>query len=329
MLFLIFLLYNNNNKYKYQTTFHGGISMKTLVTGLPAMSNIKPIEWLWEPLIPKNCISVLASRGGMGKSGFALWISAELGKSGYKILYLDAERTGFHIKQRVEDWNLDISNITFYLDSCEDGSTSTCAPGTLVEMAKIVEESKPDLVIIDSLTALSNGMDLNRREVVAHYMKELTRMASTNHTGILILAHNNKKTSDDIPLLDSIAGSGAITDLARSAMVIDEFGTDGSRIITQVKINLAAKSEPLIFKITSTGIEDVRFLSESSRESGTKAEKYRNIALQLIQKGNNKKDVREVLKSEGASPAEYGRAIDWAANKLGIKWDNITIQPEA
>ena len=85
-----------------------------------------------------------------------------------------------------------------------------------------------------------------------------------------------------------------------------------------------------IVESTNNGIFDFSiFIRHNNIKYKSKAEKYRNIALQLIQKGNNKKDVREVLKSEGASPAEYGRAIDWAANKLGIKWDNITIQPEA
>lgn len=298
--------------------------MRHLVKGSLAMSEIKPLEWIWEPLIPKNCVSILASRGGIGKSGFTLWLSSELGKEGKRVLYLDAERTGFHIKQRVEDWSLDISNITFCMEDLEDGSKTTCSPTTIVEIAKLVEESRPDLVVIDSLTALSQGMDFNRREVVAHFMKDVTKVASMYNTGILLLAHNNKKSSDESPLLDAISGSGAITDLSRSVMVIEEFGTDGSRIINQVKINLSAKSDPLIFRITSTGIRDVRFMSDSHRSTGTKAEKLRNLALELLQKGEDKKSVREYLKSEGAAPAEYGRAIDWAASKLGIVWDAPT-----
>ena len=65
-------------------------------------------------------------------------------------------------------------------------------------------------------------------------------------------------------------------------------------------------------------------MSDSHRSTGTKAEKLRNLALELLQKGEDKKSVREYLKSEGAAPAEYGRAIDWAASKLGIVWDAPT-----
>jgi len=295
--------------------------MGTLTKGLIAMQKIKPVEWLWEPLIPKNCISVLASRGGVGKSGFALWIADQLSSEGKKILYIDAENTGFHIKQRVEDWNLSLDNIYFYMLECEDGSQTTGAPKTLQDLDKIIEECDPDLVIIDSLTVFARGLDINRRDVMAHYLEEITRMASRRSTGILILAHNNKKGSEDSVSLDSISGSGAITDLARSVMVMEEFGPEGGRIINQFKLNLAAKSDPLTFCITSTGITDVKFLEESCRPSGTKAERLRIAALELLQHGLNKKEVRAELKTMGAAPLEYGRAIDWASNKLGIVWD--------
>ena len=58
--------------------------MLRLEKGKKAMENIKPLEWIWKPLIPRNCISILASRGGVGKSGFALWLANELSREGKK-----------------------------------------------------------------------------------------------------------------------------------------------------------------------------------------------------------------------------------------------------
>lgn len=296
--------------------------MLKLVRGPMAMQKIRPIEWIWEPLIPKNCISVIASRGGIGKSGFALWLADTLSEQGRNVLYVDAENTGPHIKQRYEDWNIKLTNVFFTMTSCDDDFETTSGPKTLVELDKLIEDCKPDLVILDSLTVFARGLDINRRDVMAHYLEEITKMASRRGTGILILAHTNKRQSNDDGItLDSIAGSGAITDLARSVMIMDEFGVDGGRILTQYKLNLAAKSDPLVFTMTPVGIVDVRFFDESNRNSGTKAERLRNLALDLLQKGEDKKSVREILKSEGAAPAEYGRAIDWAASKLGIVWD--------
>ena len=160
---------------------------------------------------------------------------------------------------------------------------------------------------------------------MAVYFEELTKTAVECNTGILILAHTKKKQEKDESInLDSVAGSGAITDLARSVLLMD-FGTnEEERIISQLKINLTAKAKPLLFKITSTGITDVHFTEEISRSSETKAEKLRLIAFDLLQKNVGIKEVRAVLKRNNAAPSEYGRAIEWASEKLSITWNKDT-----
>ncbi len=232
----------------------------TLVKGVEAMKNIKPLEWIWEPYIPRNCVSILASRGGVGKSGFALWLANELAAKGKKIVYIDAERCGYHIKQRSEDWNLShLNDIEFAMTQLEDGSAQTSAPTTLVDLYDLIRSynktklRKIDLIILDSLTVFARSLDTNRRDTMAMYLEEMTRIAVECDTGILLLAHTKKKqSSDDMLNLDSIAGSGAITDLARSVMVMDFGSSPDVRIIKQMKINLSASSDPLTFKITST-----------------------------------------------------------------------------
>jgi predicted ATP-dependent serine protease len=301
-----------------------GVTMKyKLYCGDSLMKKVREIEWIWEPLIPRNCISILASRGGVGKSAFALWLADLLTGQGKKVLYMDAERCGFHIKQRVLEWNLqNWKEIIFTGCEQEDGSAQTGAPSTTTEIHTLIKECSPDLVILDSLTMFARGFDSNRREAVAIYLEELTKIASECNTGILLLAHTKKRQiGDDTITLDSIAGSGAITDLARSVMLMDFDYAEEGRIITQLKINLSAKSKPLTFKITSSGITDMKFLGEIERESGTKADMLRAIALKSLQEGAGKKEVRLELKKAGAFTTEYARAIDWASEKLGIKWN--------
>jgi predicted ATP-dependent serine protease len=297
--------------------------MIKLAKGNDAMGNIKPLEWIWEPLIPRNCVSILASRGGVGKSGFALWLANELAGIDKEVLYIDAERCGFHIKQRIKDWNLKHwEKITFTVSDLIDGSTQTAAPSTFVELYDLIKQCHPDLVILDSLTVFSRGIDTNSRCVMAGWFEELTKIASECNTGILLLAHTKKKQNiDDSITLDSIAGSGAITDLARSVMLMDFDYGEEDRIITQLKLNLSAKSKPLSFKITSSGISDLKFIGDIERTTGTKADNLRLLAMSLLKSGMSKKETRAALKLEGASPVEYGRAIDWASEKLGIKWN--------
>lgn len=302
--------------------------MIKLAKGVEAMSKIKPLEWIWKPLIPRNCVSILASRGGVGKSGFALWLANDLAGKGKNILYVDAERCGFHIKQRVEDWKLEhIDKIIFTISDLSDGSSQTSAPDTITELGTVIKQCNPppDLVILDSLTIFARKMDSNRREVMAGYLEEMTKIAVENSTGILLLAHTKKRQStDDSINLDSVAGSGAITDLVRSVMIMDYDMTENGRIITQHKLNLAAKAKPLTFKISSKGLIDFSFMEDSTRSTGTRADKFRLIAITLLKEGKEKKVVREALKKEGAVPIEYGRAIDWASHQLGISWKGDT-----
>jgi len=300
--------------------------MIRLAKGVEAMKNIKPLEWIWEPLIPRSSVSILASRGGVGKSGFALWLADKLAGKGKNILYIDAERCGYHIKQRSEDWALKhLDKIMFTISDLADGSSQTAAPNTLIELYNIIKECdpSPDLVILDSLTIFARGLDTNRRDIMATYFEEMTKIAVECDTGILMLAHTKKRQSPDDALnLDSVAGSGAITDLVRSVMIMDFDAGENGRIITQQKLNLTAKAKPLTFKITATGIIDVSFMENLSRSTGTKADNFRTIAITLLKDGYSKKEVRSSLKLEGATPVEYGRAIDWASEKLKIKWDN-------
>lgn len=288
------------------------------------MENIKPLEWVWKPLIPRNCVSILASRGGVGKSGFALWLANELSREGKTVLYVDAERCGYHIKQRINDWNLDSwKEILFLISDLCDGSVQTAAPSTIVELYEFIKKCSPDLVILDSLTIFARGLDSNRRDVMAMYFEELTKAAVECNTGILILAHTKKKQNNEDQLsLDSIAGSGAITDLARSVMLMDFGSKPDDRIVSQLKINLVAKSQPLKFTMTSTGITNVCFVDEPIIKTGTEAERFRRIAVECIEQGMSLKDTRAILKKEGCmTSSESGRAIKWACDTLNVSVD--------
>jgi len=302
--------------------------MYYLSDGVTVMKAIKPLEWIWEPLIPRSCVSVLASRGGVGKTGFALWLANFLAGQGKKVIFFDAERVGFHHKDRASKWNMEhLDKIQFVLNT-EDDLPTTTSPETIVEMYDLVREYSPDLVIIDSFTSLSKTFDSNRRDHVAQFYAELSKISVGCDTGILLLAHNKKKqTGDDGSItLDSISGSGAITDLSRSVMTMDfdKNNRPNGRIITQTKFNLTAKSKPLTFKITDEGIVDVQFLELDEytiRPTESKADKFRSIAVKGLKEGMSKKATRQLLKDNFATPVECGRALDWAASKLNIEWE--------
>jgi len=301
--------------------------MGKVFKGKELMETIKPLRWIWEPLIPRAFITVLASRGGVGKTGFSLWLANKLKSEGMEVLYVDYESCGPHHKQRRSDWNLPyLDDIYFY---GEDGQT--CGVKDENELEMIVNQVRPDLIILDSLTSLLNGRNVDSRQEMAKLQQRLTNIAVKNDCGILELAHNRKKQMQDLDInTDSVAGSAGITDMARSVLMMD-FG-DGSdkreRIIRQKKSNFAAASQDLKMIFDSDGIHEVSFVPNREnmitifQQSGSKADKFRAVAEREILNGKTKRSVTAHLKeNEGATPTEASRAIQDVCIKLGFKWE--------
>jgi predicted ATP-dependent serine protease len=297
------------------------------------MEKIGDIEWLWEPLVPKNYITILASRGGVGKSGFSLWLADKLAGEGKTILIFDAERSGSLIRKRCYEWDLPNWKKLKLVGNREpiSGMIDTGSPTDVYKIQLLIKDVKPDLIILDSLTVIARLIELQERNRAATYFEQLQETASVYKTGILLLAHVNKKQNMESSLsLDSIAGSAAVSDLARSVLLLDEDG-EGSdrRIITQAKLNLAAKSPPFKFRITERGIIETGFVAEeikqkppeTFREDGTRLGKFRVMAYDLLAKGMNKKEARQILKDIGAENREHLEALKWASEKLNIKWE--------
>ena len=297
------------------------------------MEKIGEIEWLWEPLVPKNYITILASRGGVGKSGFSLWLADKLAGEGKTIVLFDAERSGSLIRKRCYEWDLPNWKKLKLVGKREpiSGTIDTGSPVDFGKIQLLIKDVNPDLLILDSLTILARGVKITDRSQAADYFEKLQEIAAVYKTGILLLAHINKKQAmENCITSDSIAGSAAVSDLARSVLLLeeDEEGSD-RRIITQAKLNLAAKSPPFKFRITERGIMDAGFVvenvkqkpPETFRNDGSKIGKLKTMAYDLLAKGMNKKEARQILKDAGAVNAEYLNALKWASEKLNIKWE--------
>lgn len=295
-----------------------------LLRGSEIMENVPEVSWLWEEIIPRKFITILASRGGVGKSGFALWLADMLTGQGMTVLYVDAERCGSHIVQRAKAWQLhNFNDILFTSEKLTDQCVETAEHKTTADLQAYVIESKADLVILDSLTILARKLDMNKRETIAQFFEEITGVANHGNAGILLLAHTKKVQLDNQELnIDSIAGSGAITDLARSVLLMEKGLTETERIIHHIKSNFAAPVNDITFDLTNFGIKNLQITRTPStvRLTGSDADLYRNIAVRGLSKGITLREAREELKKVGASPAEYKRALDYASNELNIQW---------
>lgn len=218
----------------------------------------KPIKWVWKQYIPASNITILAAKGGVGKSAFALWLAGELAKEKKHTIYIDYEKTALHMGQRYKDWNF--SNLGYdeyiHFPVFEDPDTNELIPDSpsIIDITHDVLTLPADLVIIDSMTPFFEYYDLKDRGGTTAFFGTLQSLAVKTNCGVLMLAHVNKdplpnmKIKDFMP--DSIAGSSAIRDLSKSVLgMMPDSKNLNCRIIQHVKHNITKKQPDIMFEL--------------------------------------------------------------------------------
>lgn len=277
------------------------------------MKGRRPIDWLWEPYIPRGCITTLAAKSGVGKSAFSLWLAAGFARShGIKTYYVDLEQSLGHIAERLHDWNLmDVADyIGFPVDEDEKFGYESASPDFATITAEAIKFGA-QMVIIDSMTSLYSKFDIERRAGASIVMRELRSIAVKADVGLLLLAHTNKASIDNLGQIsvDNITGSAAIVDLSRSVLFLTQDENDERRkTLTHLKCNFRNLADPLVLEITPNGIV---FLPEQKPRTvcgQSKMDMLMLIAENAINEGTtNKRDIRAAVKKAGASETEASR----------------------
>ena len=278
--------------------------------------SMKDHEWIYKRYIPRGCVSILAAKGGVGKSGFALYIAATIAREDkFKTLYVDYEQTSRHMSQRWRDWDLsDVKNyIIVPAEKNHLGELESVKP-SFKELHSMGMENDIDLLVIDSMTSLYANYDVETRRGGSALINELRELSVELNCGLLLLAHTNKAVVEMSQInIDNITGSAAVVDMSRSVILL---GTDPQddekKTAYHVKHNYTNKLPDMTFKLTSNGIEnlcDAPVDKTIQLIAGTKIERV----IQNMQDGINtglttKKELRKYVIDLGATQMEATRA---------------------
>lgn len=282
-----------------------------------------PIEFLWEPYIPIGCVTLLAAKGGTGKSGLMLWLAAKLFREqGVHTLYVDAEHTLRHIRERSIDWGLidaeEAIHIPVELD--EVGRPESVTP-TIAEMTAYAKDNNCRLIVLDSLTTFSRRFDLTQRKDAAAVFGEIRRLAVQCNAAVVVLGHLNKNTESANDLtIEQISGSAALVDLSRSVLLmLQDDNATNDKTLLHLKSNYRQSGPNIHVSFTETGLTD--FILEPTPYqlpvivSGTKAETFRQLAEISAKAGKSKKDIRSEVKASGGSEIDATRTVKWLAEQ--------------
>lgn len=143
---------------------------------------------------------------------------------------------------------------------------------TLDSLEGAVEQFKPDLILVDTISAyMGGGRDINRQNEVGEFLGHLTDIAMQYDCAILATAHLNKQTSEN-PLFRIVGSIGFLASI-RSLIFLGPGPADASHIaIAHEKANGAEPGPSLLFKKQGGGRHSVPHLVPAGVTEATAAE---------------------------------------------------------
>ncbi|WP_435112046.1 AAA family ATPase [Nocardiopsis synnemataformans] len=215
-------------------------SERRLVLTPASKIRMRKVRWLWDTTpewaaptshgrIPMNSLCIAAGGPGLGKSQFAVWMTArittgtlpgELWGKPRSVIYAATEDSwAYTIAPRLVAAGADL-DLVFQVDVSDDQEAHArlTLPLDIARLGKAAEEYGVGLLVADPLLSMIDGkINDYRAAEVRQALEPLIAAADKNHFTILALAHFTKSGAADP--LSRIAGSGAFGQLIRSAIV--------------------------------------------------------------------------------------------------------------
>lgn len=199
------------------------------------------IEWLWEELIPKGMITLVAGRPDSGKSLWAIWLTAHLSKKRQRVLVSNREDPIPQvIIPRMNALGTNLKYVHFW---------NPFLPRDTAELEEKIRQLKIKCVIMDPASA-HLGASIYNDQDVRTCLGPLSEVCWRTGCSVIFIHHTIKSTSDGIALR-SIGGSGGgLPGAARAAFIFGPSPNDeDERILAPAKFNLGPKPLSVVYEM--------------------------------------------------------------------------------
>jgi len=205
-----------------------------------------PINWLLRPLIAEGRITMLFAEPGAGKSMFILSASAAMAHndsiagmdtSPGSVVYVDGENGEHEIHRRIRSSGIEEHTPIEFVDA--EGFDLRRESD---ELGALVDRYDPKLLVIDSLRALSPGLDENDSREVEAILAPLRRIAHGRQVAVVFIHHTSKGRK-------TYRGSSALAGSVDAAFHLDraEGDPDVARRVLRVNKMRFAEEPPAIW----------------------------------------------------------------------------------
>ena len=284
---------------------------------------VREINWLWYPFIPRGKVTILQGDPGEGKSTFMLTLAAYLTR-GEDLPFTDCGEPP--------------DPITVLYQSTEDDYDDTIVPrfikaGGIRDRLAFIDESEypltfdddrilegikqtgAKLLVLDPLASYIGDCSLNASNEVRQKFNALINAARETDCAIVVVNHMNKmpglKAIYRTP--GSIDVAGAVRSILLLARDPDE---EDKRYLVQTKMNLASKGDALEFSIEDGGIKFTGITDKTADEILRKQDFVSGIGRPDVKLQEAKEVIEELLAAGAAVPAEDCEAV---LKKNGIR----------
>lgn len=193
-------------------------------------------------LVPGSIV-LLGGEPGIGKSTLLLQVALKLNDK--KVLYVSGEESAQQIKMRAERIGVHNENCLILTET----NTS--------EIARHIEECRPDIVIIDSIQTLeSAAVDSTAGSIsqIRESAAEMNKVAKSLHIPTFLIGHITKD--------GSIAGPKILEHIVDAVIQFEGDRHYGFRVLRTIKNRFGSSSELGIFEMNANGLREVSNPSE-------------------------------------------------------------------
>lgn len=270
---------------------------------------IRKIEWLHEPIIPLDYLTMISGRSGVSKSTLALHYAALASRGKLDGDYAGtpvtvgitaAEDTDGLIKARFVAAGGDVRRLRYVDVEIDTGGPqpvhgTPVFPDELELLVDKVEANDIKLWIIDPITAMMNG-DSNKLTDVRKVLTPLAELAERLHIAIVLITHFNKGGGY---ASDKVSGSTAWRDAMRSLLIVAQEDKEGGDIVMTLdkSSTTGAAHSSWAYSLTEASVEGVNSDGEA-------------VQVQVTAVGTvmpTTKTVNQVINENNAAGMEVGK----------------------
>jgi len=208
-------------------------------------TNLEELDRVLSGGIVNDSLILVGGDPGIGKSTLILQICQNIGEQNKKILYVSGEESITQIKLRASRLGITTENLLLLSETSMD------------TIEEVVEELKPDLLIIDSIQTISIDSISSTQGSVTQ-VKECTArlmyISKVMNVATIIVGHVTKE--------GAIAGPRVLEHMVDTVLYFEGEHKLSYRIIRAVKNRFGSTNEIGIFKMENVGLVEITNPSE-------------------------------------------------------------------